>query len=67
MVLFLEITWLGFISKQSNKPFAKYLKTAGVNNNHTILKCMETAIQVSYFIYCRRNKTWTDPELLNYV
>ena len=43
------------------------MKTVGVNNNHTILKCMETATWASYFIYCRRNKTWTDPELLNYV
>ena len=31
MVLFLVITGLGFISKQSNKPFAKYLKMVGVN------------------------------------
>ena len=28
---------------------------------------METAISASYFIPCRRNKSLTDPELLNYV
>ena len=61
MVLFLEITSLGFISKQSYEPFAKYLKSVGVNTDHTIFKCMETAIRASYFIFCRRNKSGTDP------
>ena len=66
-VLFLAITSLGFVSKQSYKPFAKYLKSVGVNSDHAISKCMETAICASYFIVCRRNKSWTDPKLLNYV
>ena len=61
MVLFLETTALGFISKQSYEPFAKYLKSVGVNTDHTIFKCMETAIRASYFIFCRRNKSGTDP------
>ena len=67
MVLFLEISSLGFISKLSYKPFAKNLKSVGVNNDHAIFKCIVTAIRASYFIFCRRNKTWTDPELLNYT
>ena len=54
-VLFLEITSLGFISNQSYNPFAKNLKSVGVNSDHAIFKCMETAIRVSYFIFCRRN------------
>ena len=66
-VLFLAITSLGFVSKQSYKPFAKYIKSVGVNSDHAISKCMETAICASYFIVCRRNKSWTDPKLLNYV
>ena len=37
-VLFLEITSLGFISNQSYNPFAKYLKSVGVNNDHAIVK-----------------------------
>ena len=44
-VLFLKITSLGFISKQSYEPFAKYLKLVGVNIDHAIFKCMETAIR----------------------
>ena len=44
MVLLLEITSFGFISKQSYEPVAKYLKSVGVNSDHTIFKCMETAI-----------------------
>ena len=66
-VLFLEITSLGFISEQSDKLFAKYLKSAGVDSDHAIFKCMETAIRASCFTFCRRNKSWTYPELLNYV
>ena len=64
---FLEITSLGFISKQSYEPFAKYLKSVGVNSDHAIFKGMETAIRASYLIFCRRNKSCTDLELLNYV
>ena len=66
-VLFLEITSLWFIGKESCKLFAKYLESVGLNRDHAIFKCMETAIRVSYFIFCRRNKFWTDSELLNYV
>ena len=66
-VLLLKITSLGSISKQSYEPFAKYLKLVGVNNDYAIFKCIETAIRASYFIFCRRNKSWTDPELLNYI
>ena len=50
-VLFLEISSLGFISKQSYEPFAKYLKSVGVSSDHAIFKCMETAIHASYFIF----------------
>ena len=64
-VLLLEITSLWFISKQLYKPFAKYLKSVGVNSDHAIFNCTETAICASYFF--RRNMSWTDPELLNYV
>ena len=67
MVLFLEFTSLGFVGKQSYKPFAKYVKSVGVDSDHAIFKCTETAIWASYFIFCRRNKSWTDPESLNYV
>ena len=62
-MLFLEITSLGFIGKQSYEPF----ESVGVNSDHTIFNYMETAIWTSYFISCRRKKSWTDQGLLNYV
>ena len=65
-VLFLEITSLGFISKQSYEPLAKYLKLVGVYSDHAICKCMENVIRSAYFTF-RRNTSWTDPGLLNYV
>ena len=67
-IIFLEITTLGFISKQSYQQFAKYLKSIDVHNSdHLIYKCMETVIRSSYYIFCRRNKCWTYPELLTYT
>ena len=65
-VFFVEFTSLGFISKESYEPFCKYLKEIKVNYEHAIYKCMETIIRSSYYIFCRRNKSWTDPDLLDY-
>ena len=65
-ILFLEFTTLGFISKNSYTPFNKFLTKLGVNESRTVAKCMETAIRATYFIFCRRNKEWSSPELLNF-
>ena len=65
-LIFLEFTTLGFISKQSYLPFNKFLKDLGVNENRTIIKCMETAIRSTYFIFCRRNKEWNYPDMLTF-
>ena len=65
-LIFIEFTTLGFISKQSYTPFHTFLKKLGINENRTIVKCMETSIRATYFIFCRRNKEWKDPELLNF-
>ena len=32
--------------------------------NYTIKKITNIAIRTSYYIFCRRNKEWTDPELM---
>ena len=32
--------------------------------NYTIKKIANVAIRTSYYIFCRRNKEWTDPELI---
>lgn len=65
-IIFVEFTTLGFISTLSNNPFQKLLKELDINYDRTIYKCMETAIRASYFIFCRRNKIWNEPQLLNF-
>ena len=65
-IIYLEFTTLGFISKQSFDPFNSFLRKLNVNENRTIEKCMETAIRATYYIFCRRNKEWTNPDLLSF-
>ena len=65
-VIFLEFTTLGFISSLANAPFRKLLQELEINYDRTVYKCMETAIRASYFIFCRRNKIWNEPQLLNF-
>ena len=65
-LIYLEFTSMGFISKNSFTPFNAFLTRLGINENRTITKCMETAIRATYFIFCRRNKDWNDPELLSF-
>ena len=33
---------------------------------HALLKIMNIAIGCTYYISCQRNKSWTNPELLNF-
>ena len=63
---FLEVTTLGFISSASYIPFNDFLTEIGVNKDRTTAKCMETAIRATYYIFCRRGKTWTSPDLLDF-
>ena len=65
-ILYLEFTTLGFISKSSYTPFNALLKQLGVNEDRTVVKSMENSIRATYFIFCRRNKEWTNPDLLNF-
>ena len=32
----------------------------------TIMKASNIAIRCTYYIYCRRNKQWTSPDLLQF-
>ena len=34
--------------------------------NNIVMKASNIAIRCSYYIYCRRNKQWTCPNLLNF-
>ena len=64
-VITLEVTTLGFVSKNVAK-FRRLLKYLKANDNRIIAKCMEVALRATFFIYCRRNKQWNDPALLNF-
>ena len=64
-MIFLEVTTSAFISA-SYKPFDDFLTEIGVNKDRTTAKCMETAIRAIYYIFCRRGKTWTSPDLLDF-
>ena len=65
-LIFLEITTLGFISKKSYNQFSAFLRELGINEDRTIYKSMETVIRSTYYIFCRRNKVWNNPDLLNF-
>ena len=64
-LIYVEVTTLGFLTSDS-KDFVKYLKSLDIDTERVIYKCMETAARCSYFIYCRRNKDWTNPDLLEF-
>ena len=65
-VIYFEVTTLGFISKDSYKQMSKFLSECKTNVDRVIYKCMETSIRASFFVFCGRNKEWTDPELLKF-
>ena len=64
-IIYLEITTLGFVSRNI-KDFAKFVKPLGISYERMIGKCMETALRASFYIFTRRDKEWSNPELLNF-
>ena len=65
-IVYLEVTTLGFIGKSSFEQFYSFLKCLGIYDERIVMKCMETAIRSTYYVFCRRNNTWPDPVLLNF-
>ena len=65
-IIYLEITTLGFCSKESFEQISKLLKMLQIYQDRTIIKLMETAIRATYYIFCRRNNSWSNPDLLNF-
>ena len=65
-LVFFEVSTLGFMSINVGS-FRKVLRTLKCDENRVISKCCEVAIRCSFFIYCRRDKSWTDPDILNFV
>ena len=64
-LILLEVTSLGFVT-ENVKLFRNFLKTIEINETYAIGKMQEVAIRSSYYIYCRRNKVWNEPELISY-
>ena len=64
-VVTLEVTTLGFVSKDIDR-FRRLLRTFDLNDERIIRKCMEVALRATFYIYCRRNKPWNNPELLSF-
>ena len=65
-VIPVELTTLGFFSRDGTK-FKNLLKDLGCRVDRVVSKMSEVAIRASFYIYCRRNKTWTNPEYLKYI
>ena len=64
LTLFLELTSLGFVSKNI-KEMKILLQKLNIDDHCVINKLTEVAFLCSC-IYCKRNKDWPDPELLSY-
>ena len=63
----LSISALGVFSKECST-FMKMLNEAGLDKKHQnfcVKKIMSIAIRTTYYIFCCRNKDWTDPDLMN--
>ena len=60
------ISALGIYDKSTTEfiDVMKMLKFDKRTTNYTIKKITNIAIRTSYYIFCRRNKEWTDPELM---
>ena len=60
-----EISSSGFTG--STKSFEQFLKSKDLDIKRIIRKCQETVLTASHFIYCRRNKTWPEPDLISFT
>ena len=65
-LIFIELSSLGFYMENIND-FKNFLKDLNLNPSQILDKCIETCIRCSYYIYNRRLKDWTIPELLLFV
>ena len=58
----------GFIEKDSKKylDFMTKLKITETEIQYLTKTIINICIRTSYFIFCRRNKEWIEPELLSF-
>ena len=65
-LILVEITFLGFVTRDI-RIFESILNDLDLNSERTIIKCMEVCIRASFYIYCRRNLTWNNLDLLDFM
>ena len=57
------------ILESSADSLLQMMKELGIDNSTQkviIKKIMKIAVRCTYYVFCRRNKAWTNPELLNF-
>ena len=62
----LSMSALGIYEASSDK-ILTMMKGLGIDNSvqkSILKKIINIAVRSTYYIFCRRNKTWTDPALL---
>ena len=64
-LILLEISSSGFTG--STKSFEQFLKSKDLDAKRIIWKCQEVALRALYFMYCRPNKTWSEPDLISFT
>ena len=59
---------LGIMGRSSESLFLMLddLKFDKTVQKHIIRKTMNIAIRCSYYVFCRRNKAWNNPDLLDF-
>ena len=64
----LSMSTQGLLGKSSDSLLSllEDLKFDKPSSTHTVKKIMNIAIRCSYYIFCLRNKPWTDPALLEF-
>ena len=69
-VIFIDLS-MGAIGAMDSSGISLLSLLHGLRSNDTIqkriiIKAMNISIRTSYFIFCRRNKTWNNQELLTF-
>ena len=63
--IFVRITTLGHITKHI-KQLKRLFSGTEINCTRMLEKCMEVSMRASFYLYIRRNKSWTNPDLLKF-
>ena len=64
----LSITSLGVFDKECDTTFIEIMNDLGLDDQHQqycFRKIISIAIRTTYYIFCCRNKEWTNPGLMN--